>query len=246
MIFQKNIWTFICHCSVSFSLLFHPCFSALQTAAPPPVAKLVSEACLAMNVWLPAILLTQHLFMSNLSFYLHVSSNGFTAAIYYREWRFTVVLAYLCICSSCGSHVNSLQNPSNILNQNVNHKHWQAHTETNGPYVEALPACCNCMFETRLTQSCQHIHTSIAAAVTRMCREALINQSVQCARWVCWCVGIFIGNLLTALSWKALCVPVCVWVWVCLSPKSWFSDSPLVHACQHLVAKEGRWLMRTN
>lgn len=209
------MWTFICHCSVSFSLLFHPCSSALQTAAPPPVAKLVSEACLAMNVWLPAILLTQHLFMSNLSFDLHASSNGFTAANYSWEWRFIVVSAYRCICSSCGSHVNSLQNPSNILNQNVNHKHWQTHTETNGLYVEALPACCNCMFETRLTQSCQHIHTSIAAAaVTRMCREALINQSVQCVRWVCWCVAIFIGNLLTALSWKALYVPVCVVVCV--------------------------------
>lgn len=126
---------------VSLSLLFHPCSSALQTAAPPPVAKLVSEACLAMNVWLPAILSAQHLFMSNLSFYPHASSDGFTAAIYPWEWRFIVPLAYLCIRSSCGSHVNSLQNPSKILNQNVNHKHWQAHTQTNGLYVEALPAC---------------------------------------------------------------------------------------------------------
>lgn len=41
----KKIWTCICQCSLSFSLPFKPCSSALQTAAPPPVTKLVSEAC---------------------------------------------------------------------------------------------------------------------------------------------------------------------------------------------------------
>lgn len=40
---------------LSVSLLFILCLSALQTAAPPPVTKLVPEACLC----LPAILFMQ-------------------------------------------------------------------------------------------------------------------------------------------------------------------------------------------
>lgn len=63
---------------------------------------------------------------------------------------------------------------------------WHSHTEYN----------CKCV--TRLTQSCQHSHTHIAAAVTRTCWETLINQSIQRARWACHWLSVFIRDLSTA------------------------------------------------
>lgn len=85
----KKIWTCICQCSLSFSLPFDPCSSALQTAAPPPVTKLVSEACYeCLTTCYPfysILSLSLYLCVSTLSWHLRAFSNDFTAACYSWE-----------------------------------------------------------------------------------------------------------------------------------------------------------------